>query len=287
MIAPKIVPLFATFPAPPGSVIEIGPLNLRAYGLMIGLGVVAAVAVLGRMFEAKQVGTRDDAGTISMWAVAAGIVGARLYHVATDWERFDDDLGAIPKIWQGGLGIPGGLLAGIGVGLYVARRRGLDMAKVATCAAPAIPVGQAIGRLGNWFNQELFGKPTDLPWALEVDADKVPLAYPVGTTFHPTFLYESLWNFGLFGVLLLVDRRLRLGPGRLMAVYVMGYGLGRLWIEGLRIDPADELGGLRWNQWVALAGIVGGAIYLVITRGRRWPEPAPEDATPDLQDQPG
>jgi prolipoprotein diacylglyceryl transferase len=279
--------VFATFPAPPGSVIEIGPLNLRAYGLMIGLGVVAAVSVLGRMFEAKQVGTRDDAGTISMWAVAAGIVGSRLYHVATDWERFDDDLGAIPQIWKGGLGIPGGLVAGIGVGMYVARRRGLDVAKVATCAAPAIPLAQAIGRCGNWFNQELFGKPTDLPWALEVDSDKIPLEYPAGTTFHPTFLYESLWNLGLFGVLLLIDRRLRLGPGRLLAVYIVGYGLGRLWVEGLRIDPADELGGLRWNQWVALAAIVGGAAYLVVTRGRRWPEPAPADETPDLQDQPG
>jgi prolipoprotein diacylglyceryl transferase len=254
---------------------------------MIGLGVVAGVSVLGRMFEAKRVGTREDAGSISMWAVAAGIVGARLYHVATDWERFDDDVGAIPKIWEGGLGIPGGLVAGIGVGLYVAHRRGLEMARVATCAAPAIPLAQAIGRWGNWFNQELFGRPTDLPWALEVDADKVPLAYPADTTFHPTFLYESLWNFGLFGVLLLIDRRLRLGPGRLMAVYVMGYGVGRLWVEGLRIDPADELGGLRWNQWVSLAAIVGGGVYLLLTRGRRWPEPAPEDATPDLQDQPG
>ena len=148
-----IGPMLATFPAPPGSVIEIGPLNLRAYGLMIGLGVVAAVSVLGRMFEAKRVGTREDAGSISMWAVAAGIVGARLYHVATDWERFDDDLGGIPKIWEGGLGIPGGLVAGIGVGLYVANRRGLEMARVATCAAPAIPLAQAIGRWGNWFNQ--------------------------------------------------------------------------------------------------------------------------------------
>jgi prolipoprotein diacylglyceryl transferase len=282
-----IAAVFASFPAPPGSQIEIGPLNLRAYGLMIGLGVVAAVYVMGRMFEAKQVGTSDDASTLSMWAVAAGIVGARLYHVATDWERFDDDLGAIPQIWKGGLGIPGALVTGIGAGLYVARRRGLDMARVATCAAPAIPLGQAIGRWGNWFNQELFGRPTDLPWALEVDAEKIPLEYSVGTTFHPTFLYESLWNVALFGVLLLVDRRLRLGPGRLLAVYVMGYGLGRLWVEGLRIDPADELGGLRWNQWVALAGIVGGAAYLVFTRGRRWPEPAPADATPDLQDQPG
>ncbi len=282
-----MVAVIATFPAPPGSVIEVGPLDLRAYGLMIGLGVVAGVYLLGWMFEHKRVGTRDDASSLSMWGVAAGIVGARLYHVATDWERFDDDLGAIPQIWKGGLGIPGGLVAGLVVGLYLARRRGLDTAQVATCVAPAIPLAQSIGRLGNWFNQELFGRPTDLPWALEVDADKVPLAYPPGTTFHPTFLYESLWNVGLCAVLLLVDRKLRLGPGRLLAVYVMGYGIGRLWIEGLRIDPAHELGGLRWNQWVALAAIVGGAAYLLVTRGRHWPEPAPEDATPDLQDQPG
>jgi phosphatidylglycerol---prolipoprotein diacylglyceryl transferase len=287
VIVTVLATVLATLPAPPGSQFEIGPLNLRAYGLMIGLGVVAGVYLLGHEFEAKRVGTRDDASSISMWGVAAGIVGARLYHVATDWERFDDDLGAIPKIWKGGLGIPGGLVAGIVVGLYVAHRRGLDMARVATCAAPAIPLSQSIGRLGNWFNQELFGRPTDLPWALEVDADKVPPGYPAGTTFHPTFLYESLWNVGLVGVLLLVDRRLRLGPGRLLAVYILGYGLGRLWVEGLRIDPAHELGGLRWNQWVALAAIVGGAAYLVLTRGRRWIEPAPADVTPDLQDQPG
>ena len=127
------------------------------------------------------------------------------------------------------------------------------MARGATCAAPAIPLAQAIGRWGNWFNQELFGRPTDLPWALEVDADNVPRpGTPPGTTFHPTFLYESLWNLGLFGVLLLIDRRLRLGPGRLLGGLRGGLRLGRLWVEGLRIDPADEIGGLRWNQWVAV-----------------------------------
>ena len=190
------------------------------------------------MFEAKQVGTRDDAGTISMWAVAAGIVGARLYHVATDWERFDDDLGAIPTDLEGRARDPG-RAGGRDRSRHVRRppARPRRRAWWQRARRPTIPLAQAIGRWGNWFNQELFGKPTDLPWALEVDADKVPLAYPPGTTFHPTFLYESLWNFGLFGVLLLIDRRLRLGPGRLLAVYVMGYGLGRLWVEGLRIDP--------------------------------------------------
>ncbi len=148
---------------------------------------------------------------------------------------------------------------------------------------------QAIGRLGNWFNQELFGRPTDLPWGLEID-DRHNLDYPVGTTFHPTFLYESMWNLGLVGLLLWADRKLRLGPGRLFAVYVAGYGIGRFWIEGLRIDPTDgaDVAGLRWNQWVALAAIVGGAVYLWFTRGQRWPEPTddPGDPSPNGVDEP-
>ena len=131
--------------------------------------------------------------------------------------------------------------------------------------APALPLAQAIGRWGNYFNQELYGRPTDLPWALEID--EAP-GYPPGTTFHPTFLYESLWNFGLCGLLLWIDRRYRPAGGRLLAMYVLGYGVGRFWIEGLRIDPADELGGLRWNQWVSIALIVGGGLYLVATRNK-------------------
>jgi prolipoprotein diacylglyceryl transferase len=271
-----VTALFATLSAPPDSSISIGPLDLRAYGLMIALGVIAAVWLFGRRLEERGIGTSDDATAIAVWAVTAGVIGARLYHVATDWDRFDDDLGSILAIWEGGLGIPGGLLAGIGVGLFVCHRRGIDMAAAATCAAPAIPLAQAIGRWGNWFNQELFGGPTDLPWALEVDPEHLPAGYPEGTTFHPTFLYESLWNLGLVGVLLWIDKKMNLGPGRLMGVYVVGYGIGRFWIEGLRIDPADELGGLRWNQWVSLAMIVGGIVYLVLTRGRTWPEPVEE-----------
>ena len=143
--------------------------------------------------------------------------------------------------------------------------RHLSAAEAATCAAPAIPLAQAIGRWGNWFNQELYGRPTDLPWALEIDADHLPNGggYDVGTTFHPTFLYESLWNFGLCGVLLWVDRKWSIARGGLLAVYIMGYGVGRLWVEGIRIDPADEIGGLRFNQWMAIAAIIGGVAYVV------------------------
>jgi len=270
----------ASLPSPSSGELEIGPLSIHAYGLMIALGVVAAVWLAGRRLEQARTGTREDMSSIAVWAVAAGVVGARLYHVATDWSAFEDDLGRIPQIWKGGLGIPGGMAAGIAVGLWRARVRGIRPAAMATAAAPALPLAQAIGRWGNWFNQELFGRPTDLPWALEVDASKaVAAGHAPGTTFHPTFLYESLWNLALCGLLLVIGRRFRIPRGGLLAVYVVGYGVGRFWVEGLRIDPADELGGLRWNQWVALAMVVGGALYLLWAIRQRAAEPVP-GATP-------
>lgn len=280
--------MIGSIPSPSSGSIEIGPLSLNAYGLMIALGVVAAVWLLGRRFEQRGVGTRDDASGIALWAVLAGVVGARLYHVATDWHRFEDDYGDIPKIWEGGLGIPGGILAGALVGVWVARRRGISGSDALAAAAPALPLAQAIGRWGNWFNQELFGRPTDLPWALEIDDDKtVAAGYPPGTTFHPTFLYESLWNLGLCGLLLLVDRRYRLTGGQLISIYAAGYGLGRFWIEGLRIDEADEIGPFRWNQWVALAALVAGSGYLLFSL-RRAPQPAtvPDDEVTDERPSP-
>jgi prolipoprotein diacylglyceryl transferase len=284
--------LVGSIPSPSGNGFKIGPLNLRAYGLMIALGVIAGVWLLGRQLERRRIGTAEDASSIGIWSVGAGVVGARLYHVATDWDRFSDNLGAIPKIWEGGLGIPGGLLAGIAMGAWMARRRNIPPAMLLTCAAPAIPLAQAIGRWGNWFNQELYGKATDLPWALEIDDQHLPAGYESGTTFHPTFLYESLWNFGLVGVLLWIDRKLRLGPGRLLAVYVIGYGIGRFWVEGLRIDPSRDVGGMRWNQWVALVAIAGGALYLLATRGKRWPDdpqperPGSDEESPGVDDDP-
>lgn len=278
-----VASVVSSIPSPSSGSISIGPLDLRAYGLMIALGVIAAVWMLGRRFEQKGVGDAEDASSIAIWGVVAGIIGARLYHVATEWPRFSDDLGSIPRIWEGGLGIPGGLLAGVGVGLWQANRRGIAPMVALTCVAPALPLAQAIGRWGNWFNQELYGRPTDLPWALEIDDAHLVGDYPSGTTFHPTFLYESLWNFALCGVLLWIDKRFRLGPGRLFACYLIGYGAGRFWIEALRIDPteASDVLGMRWNQWVALIAIVAGAIWLWRTRGQTWPEPQDEPAADD------
>lgn len=261
-----MIAVVASIPSPSSNSLSIGPLELNSYGLMIALGVLAAVWMFGRRIEQRQLAPREAAGQIAMWAVVAGVIGARLYHVVTDWQKFSDDLAAIPKLWEGGLGIPGGLLAGIPVGIWRARKHGISAADAATCAAPALPLAQAIGRIGNWFNQELFGRPTDLPWALEIDADHTPVAYAIGTTFHPTFLYELLWNLGLCAALLWFDRRWKLERGGLMALYIAGYGIGRFWVEGLRIDEAKEFAGLRLNQWVALAAVLLAGAYVAWVR---------------------
>jgi prolipoprotein diacylglyceryl transferase len=257
------VGMLTSLPSPSSGVLEIGPLSIHAYGLMIALGVVVGVWLTGRRLEARGTGTRDDASAMAVWAVIAGILGARLYHVMTDWSSFEGDPVRIFQIWKGGLGIPGGLLAGIVVGWWVTKRRGIDPREMAVAAAPAIPLAQSIGRWGNWFNQELFGGATKLPWGLEISDDKIPAGYAPGTLFHPTFLYESLWNLALCGVLILIDRKFRPRAPRLMAMYLAGYGIGRFWVEGLRIDDADEFGPLRFNQWVALVVTILAALYLV------------------------
>ncbi len=256
----------SSIPSPASGTLSIGPLRLTAYGLMIAIGVIAAVSLAGRRLERSRAGTRDDMGSIAVWAVIGGVVGARLYHVATDWGRFSDDLGRIPLIWKGGLGIPGGLLGGVAVGIFAAKRRGVAIPQLLTAVAPAIPLAQSIGRWGNWWNQELFGRATDLPWALRISDAKLPDGYPSGTTFHPTFLYESMWTLALCFVLLYIERRWHLRPGRLFAFYLVGYFAGRFWIEGLRIDPAHVIGLLRLNQWVAIAVCVGATGYLLADR---------------------
>jgi Prolipoprotein diacylglyceryl transferase len=172
-------------------------------------------------------------------------------------------------VWEGGLGIPGGLIAGVLTGAYVAHRRGLPVSQLLDVVAPALPVAQAIGRLGNWFNQELFGRPTDLPWGLEIDPAHRPAGYLNVATFHPTFLYEALWNLALAGGLVLWERRHPGGrPGRLFAMYVAGYAVGRAWVEALRIDPATRLFGVRWNIWMSAIAFFAAVGWLIFDSWR-------------------
>ena len=267
--------LLASLPSPSIGRLSIGPVGLSAYGLMIALGVVAGTALASRRFERSGGGTRDELQSVAMWSVLGGIVGARLYHVATAWELFADDLWRIPMVWKGGLGIPGGLLGGVVAGVVVVRRRGLSLPTVLTAAAPGIALAQSIGRWGNWWNQELFGRPTGLPWGLEISDDKTPAGFGDTVLFHPTFLYESLWTLTLCLVLLAIDRYRPPRPGRLFAMYLAGYFAGRFWIEGLRIDPTHTIGALRLNQWVALSVAVGALVFLAVDarRSRHRDEP--------------
>jgi prolipoprotein diacylglyceryl transferase len=279
--------IVASIPSPSSGALTIGPLSVHAYGLMIALGVIAAVWLLGRRLEKSGAGTREDASSMAVWAVIAGVIGSRLYHVVTDWDSFKHDLGRIPQIWRGGLGIPGGILFGALAAVWAFKRRGISPAVGLSAAAPALPLAQAIGRWGNWWNQELFGRATTLPWALRIDTDKLPAGYPPGTTFHPTFLYESLWNFALCIALLRIDRMFKLRPGRLFAMYVVGYAAGRFWIEGLRIDPAHTAGGLRLNQWVALiVGLIALLYLLLDWRRHRYEAEESQDEQEHEADEP-
>jgi prolipoprotein diacylglyceryl transferase len=272
--------LFASIPSPSSGSIELGPLRLNAYGLMIALGVIVAVRIAGRRAEARGVGTVEDFSSIAMWAVPAGVIGGRVYHVITDVQRFRGNWAEAFMIWHGGLGIWGGVALGVAVGFWRARVRGLNAWAILSCAAPAIAIAQAIGRWGNWWNQELFGRPTTLPWALRVsDSVALKAGEVAGTTFHPAFLYESIGCVVLAGLLILVERRLNPAPGRLLAWYAAGYTALRFFIEGLRIDPAHSAGGLRLNQWVSLAVFALSVGFLLFDARRSREASAPSTVT--------
>ena len=271
-----------SLPSPPGNAVHIGPLQLRAYGLAIALGVLAAVWIAQRRW-ARRGGDPADISRLAVWSVLGGFIGARAYHIITDHQRFNGRWLHVFAVWEGGLGIPGGLAAGVLTGVFIARRRGLPVPQLLDVVAPAIPVAQAIGRLGNWFNQELFGRPTSLPWGLRISPDHRPPGFEHVATYHPTFLYEALWNLALAGFLVLYERRRpNARPGRLFALYVAGYALGRLWVEALRIDPASRIAGLRVNIWISIITLVITMAWLVVT-GHRTTRTEPE-ATDDQPD---
>ena len=241
------------------------PLQLRFYGLTIAIGVIVAARFADRRWV-RRGGSEGEIGRLAMWAVPAGVVGARLYHVITDYELYTNHPWRAFAIWDGGLGIPGGIFAGVIAGLVVARHRNLQLPPLLDSVAPALALAQAIGRWGNWFNQELFGRPSTLPWAVRIDAAHRPAGLEQFTTFHPTFLYESLWNLLVVGVVLLVEHNRLLRPGRLFAVYVAGYAVGRFFVERMRIDYAHTIAGLRVNEWISLLAAVGAAAFIITGR---------------------
>jgi prolipoprotein diacylglyceryl transferase len=271
--------ILAFIPSPSQGVWHLGAFPIRGYALCIIAGVIAGVW-LGERRWVQRGGQPGVVGDIAVWMVPFGLVGGRLYHVLTDPELYFGE-GKSPitalYIWRGGLGIWGAVALGA-VGAYIAcRRRGIKFRAMADALAPAVVLGQAFGRWGNWFNQELFGKPTTLPWGLEIDPahrpegpDSDPTKYFDNATFHPTFLYECLWDLGVVGLVIWADRRFTLGYGRAFALYVMAYTAGRGWIEYLRIDSVNHLFGVRLNVWTSVVLFVAATIYFVVT-GRRHP----------------
>lgn len=256
--------ILAFIPSPSSGELHLGPLPLRGYALSILVGIFLAVWLGGRRWVERggRPGTVTD---IAVWAVPFGLVGGRLYHVITDHQLYFGEgrqwTDAF-KIWEGGLGIWGAIAFGA-VGAWIGcRRRGIPLPAYADAVAPGIALAQAVGRWGNWFNQELYGRATDVPWALEIDN-----GVDVGT-FHPTFLYESLWCVGVAFLVIWADRRFTLGHGRAFALYVAAYTVGRFWIEYMRIDDAHEILGLRLNNWTALLVFLGAVAYLVISAKR-------------------
>ena len=279
--------VIAYFPSPPQGVWHLGPVPIRAYALFIIIGIVAALLIGDRRWEARG-GERGVIYDIALWAVPFGLIGGRLYHLATDWRTYFGEGGAGPaaalRIWDGGLGIWGAVALG-GVGAWIAcRRRGIPLPAFGDAIAPGIVLAQAIGRLGNYFNQELFGRETTMPWGLEIFYRRDPAGFvdvhsldgvstgQLAMVVQPTFLYELLWNLVVFAVLIYLDRRFTIGHGRLFALYVAGYCIGRFWIELLRDDAATHIAGIRINSFTSMFVFIGAVVYLILApKGREDP----------------
>ncbi|GGC69652.1 prolipoprotein diacylglyceryl transferase [Hoyosella rhizosphaerae] len=284
-LAAQSADLLAYIPSPPQGVWQVGPFALRAYALFIILGIIIAIAWGDRRWQARggEPGTVLD---IALWAIPFGFVGGRAYHVATDWQKYFGE-GANPvdalKVWQGGLGIWGAVALGA-VGAWIGcRAKGVPLPAFGDAVAPGILLAQAIGRLGNYFNQELYGQSTDVAWGLAIytrlDGEgRIDNLNGVSTgqivdIVHPTFLYELLWNVFFVVVLVVLDRKFRLGHGRLFALYVAGYSFGRFFVELLRADPANEIFGIRINSFTSAIVFTGAVIFVLLAKkGREEPE---------------
>lgn len=274
--------ILANIPSPPQGVWYLGPIPLRAYAICIMLGILLALWVTHRRYAARG-GDTDMVWDAAIVAIPAGIIGGRLYHVITDADKYFCDTcnpANALNITAGGLGIWGAVALGAAGVALLFRWKKVPLAPFADAVAPAIILGQAVGRLGNWFNQEIYGRPTDLPWALDIyyrvdaNGEFAPLTGrstgEVISSVHPTFLYELLWNLLIFALLILIDRRFRLAPGALFALYVAGYTLGRFWIELMRDDAATMILGQRVNTWVsAIVFLISVGVFVWLQRRNR------------------
>jgi prolipoprotein diacylglyceryl transferase len=243
---------------------DLGPLRVNFYGILIAIGVLLGWRLTVRRYRDRG-GDPALADKVLLWMVVFGFVGARVAYVSTHLSRFDGEWWKVIAIWEGGIALFGGLAAGAVVVVVLMRRWGGDLPMFLDSLAPAIPLAQAFGRWGNYFNQELFGTPTNLPWGLEIAPQYRPEAFPDAETFHPTFLYESLWNFALCGLIIWLDKRYPVLRGRLIGVYMIGYAVMRFLLELIRTDTTFRFVGLSRNAWVSLAVIVVGVV--VVARG--------------------
>lgn len=257
------ISLLGSIPSPSENVIHLGPVPLHMYGLMLAIGVLVAVRVAEVRWVRRGHASKEFSDIV-VWVVIAGVIGARAYHVITDYQLFTDDWLKAFKIWEGGLGIWGAVIGGAIAAIVIARRRHLDLGDLFDCIAPGLVFAQGIGRWGNWFNQELFGAPTTLPWGLEIDPSKRPHGYEQYATFQPTFLYESLYCIALGLALIWIDHHFRLKKFQIFALYCMGYTAARFVFEEMRIDPAHTIGPLRLNAWVSIV------VFMVATASFFW-----------------
>lgn len=256
----------ASLPSPSVGTLWLGPIPLRAYGILMVTGMIVAAWVTYVRYRAAG-GEGDVVLDTTMWAIPFGIVGARIYHVITTPSGYfgaGADPWAILRIWEGGLAIYGAVAFGAVGAVIGLRRAGQRVGPFADALAPGLLFAQAMGRVGNYFNQELFGSPTTLPWGLEIDPANIPAGYEVGTLFHPTFLYEALWNVAMGFLLIYIGRRFAMKSGQIMALYMIAYPVGRLWMETMRLDEAREYLGLRLNAWTSIFIIIAGIIVFFI-----------------------
>jgi prolipoprotein diacylglyceryl transferase len=264
--------VIASIPSPASNGIDVGPFEIHAYGLMYALAVTAAILIVRRRWR-NLGGDPDLVYDVALWAFPAGLLGGRLYFDITSWGEMPHTWYGPIAVWDGGLGIWGGIAGGALVGIWRIHRAGVSVPDFMDATAPALLVAQAIGRVGNYFNQELFGGPTNLPWALRISPEHRPAGYLHYATFQPTFLYEIIWNLALAAFLVWLGHRRKIKPPGLFALYVTGYSAFRIFEESLRVDPAHHYLGQRLNFWVACVLTLVGIAWFAWTQRRDGHEP--------------